>query len=74
VSEWISVKDQMPHVDPGDFERSDEVLICTDGGVIAIATLEHGQGEAFWSSDNLNGPTDLNEVTHWMPMPEPPKP
>ena len=60
VQEWISVEDELP-------EDQEEVLVCTrskngirniDKGYMAIDRFIH-RGRA--------------EVTHWMPMPNPPK-
>ena len=60
VQEWISVKDRLP-------EDQEEVLVCTrskngirniDKGYMAIDRFIH---------------RGRDEVTHWMPMPNPPK-
>lgn len=60
VPQWISIKDRLP-------EDQEEVLVCTrskngvrniDKGYMAIDRFIH-RGRA--------------EVTHWMPLPEPPK-
>ena len=60
VQEWISVKDRLP-------EDQEEGLVCTrskngvrniDKGYMAIDRFIH-RGRA--------------EVTHWMPLPQPPK-
>lgn len=65
--EWISVKDRLP-------EDSDEFLcyvsILDDMGVKVydIRILEYFSGAKIWSCDGT-----IAIVTHWMPLPEPPK-
>ena len=55
---WISVKDKLP-------EPLEDVLVChTCGKVTCSYKLYAGD----WSLESLYGP-----VTHWMPLPEPPK-
>lgn len=57
---WISVKDRLP--------RCGESVIVTDGVFV---------GEAFWGISGKwvrNGIGWIaSEITHWMPMPTPPK-
>lgn len=57
---WISVKDSLPEYTPM------VLAMCTDGYELAYYGM-YGQG---WS--NTLGTEHLN-VTHWMPLPEPPK-
>ena len=54
---WIPVSERLP-------ETIDFVL-CTDGGCVDIGFCN---GRGCWHCDPLD-----NYVTHWMPLPEPPK-
>ena len=64
VQEWISVTERLP-------EKGEEVLV--------FDTRENWTGFAWlrpdetWTALGFDFPFDLGEVTHWMPLPEPPK-
>ena len=64
VQEWISVRDRLP-------EKGEEVLV--------FDTRENWTGFAWlrpdetWTALGFDFPFDLGEVTHWMPIPQPPK-
>lgn len=57
--EWISVKDELP--------ETPRVIVCYRFGVGEAIFL---QG-TFYKTDYK---TVYPDVTHWMPLPEPPKP
>lgn len=61
MAEWISVKDRLP-------ETFTEVFVYTDryGGRLEMAHI----GVQGWIQ---NGAILIPNVTHWMPLPEPPK-
>ena len=63
MSEWISVKDKMP-------EDGIRVLTYADNSAMFVASRDDGwyvdTGEYYYSSP-------LTNITHWMPLPEPPK-
>ena len=66
--EWISVKDRLPELDEpvlvfskGDYKLS---ALCKE-----IPTFE----ETFKAFDYWEDIDELHHVTHWMPLPEPPK-
>lgn len=61
VQEWISVKDRLP-------EDNKEVLIYC-GSYHELGWYESNNKS--WRSDFLGCCTD--DVTHWIPLPEPPK-
>ena len=64
VQEWIPVTERLP-------EKGQEVLV--------FDTRENWTGFAWlrpdetWTSLGFDFPFDLGEVTHWMPLPKPPK-
>lgn len=68
-SPWISVKERLPD--------KDTKVIIVDNGDVSVVTYGHGRAHDEWW-DELNtdmdaSPTDCGNVTHWMPLPEPPK-
>ncbi len=62
MSEWISVEDRLPETTMGWSAK--DVLCCCDYS-IQVGRTHHGK----WINIH-NGPI---KVTHWMPLPEPPK-
>lgn len=62
VQEWISVKDRLPE------NVKEGLLIALRWGEVDIGWCEDGR----WSSQFVNEYED-GEVTHWMPLPRPPK-
>lgn len=59
---WIPVSERLPEVDKeyGDVD----VLVYTDEGIIEATTYDKDDGWGLW--------VEAGEVTHWMPLPEPP--
>lgn len=68
-SAWISVLDAMP-----DYEKGDFVLVVTKWGEMAVACLDWEQGHQpdFWHVVH-DKRYDMQDVTHWMPLPPAPK-
>lgn len=75
--EWISVNDRLPGLING--RASDVVLVAkrfrsatTNRLTVAMAWLQQmPDGSLIWNDTRLNFPPP--EVTHWMPLPEPPE-
>ena len=72
VQKWISVEERLPEEikrDDAEVSSSDLVIVavCDDMDNIFVADDIVCAGE--W----VNYPAPLFEVTHWMPLPEPPK-
>jgi predicted RNA-binding Zn-ribbon protein involved in translation (DUF1610 family) len=77
-SRWIPVSERLP-------EEYETVLVATDGSVsageIRLPDSECGMDEPWWMvfkdkrdrSAAWAGLVALNDVTHWMPLPEPPE-
>ena len=74
IQEWISVKDRLP-----DNKEYDWVLaqVVEDNGFMHIPTvMEYRQSRNDWFEETYGWLSDHNgafTVTHWMPLPEPPK-
>lgn len=62
MNEWISVKDRLP-------EFLDEVLLFTSAGNIYIGMFYEKHENYTVAGDSYGF---LYDVTHWMPLPEPP--
>ena len=64
MQEWISVKDRLP-------EQGQQVLIYSryDFCEVALYIGIPGKWRVTWNHDML----DADSVTHWMPLPQPPK-
>jgi hypothetical protein len=60
--EWISVKDRLP-------EKEDDVLAYEFRGDISISYISGND----WRNLESGWILDESHVTHWMPLPEPPK-
>ena len=65
ANKWVSVEERLPDIDA-------EVLIYTDEGLYDVA--QYSGGERFWTLErNPVCWVTASGVTHWMPLPEPPK-
>ena len=75
VQEWISVKDRLPDKDGCYIVTAcDEGCSCSDGiwYDTVVIEAEYYKGEWSWNENGTEYDiTDL--VTHWQPMPNPPK-
>lgn len=63
---WVSVRDGFP-------EEGEKVLFCFKSGY--IGTADHKEGGFYYSEDEKEEKYTLRyaNVTHWQPLPEPPK-
>ena len=74
--EWISVEDRLPENDHGKHwkERQHYLVITEPSGLMRVARF--GNKEFPWwidSHDTVMTSANYAKVTHWMPLPEPPK-
>ena len=65
---WISVKDRLP-------ENEQYVLLWTKTGVMTYAQYLNDEPHRPWITYDEDGSIRVwdNVVTHWLPLPEPPK-
>lgn len=72
---WIPVSERMP-------EEDEEVLVFDGAGCSVMALVNrdktdvwHWDGSYYMEWQNFNGTihADISDVTHWMPLPAPPK-
>lgn len=63
--EWISVEDRLP-------EKSGYYLIFADIDYMGVV-LYSAKHKAFNAWDGFDNARHSIDVTHWMPVPEPPK-
>ena len=68
VGGWISVKDRLP-------ENEQYVMLWTKTGVMKYAKYLNDEPHRPWITYDEDGSIRAwdNVVTHWMPLPEPPK-
>ena len=76
VQEWISVEDRLPEQPPNRVDAQGRSWFTQDidcivyDGKIVFAAHYCFQNKCFWYADTLH---PLNNITHWMPLPQPPK-
>lgn len=67
-TEWISVKDRMPE------DNVPVLLVWTNGRVTSVIPGWHVSIKGLGNDWNTScGLRPEEEITHWMPLPEPPK-
>lgn len=73
MPEWIATTERLPDErvrNSRDFRSKPYVLICDSRNRMSVAyPLEYSSGQVTWVSAKPVG----NEITHWMPLPEPPQ-
>jgi hypothetical protein len=65
AQQWISAKDRLPE------NEQDVLAYLDDGEETRIAPCNYANGG--WFDCMMNCVVVLRHVTHWMPLPEPPK-
>lgn len=66
-SKWIPVTERLP-------EKDADVLCCRGNHIGALRDVYTYKGDGKWEdSYGFWNYTDIEGITHWMPLPEPPK-
>lgn len=74
--EWISVEERLPENDYDKHwkDRKRYLVFNEPCGIMFVATYGYKEHDWWVNGDHLVlGKWNYREVTHWMPMPEPPK-
>ena len=64
VQEWVDVKDRLPE------ESGMYIVTANDGHAQRVSFVQWQKKNRMW---NLTGARSYWRITHWMPMPQPPK-
>ena len=64
AQEWVSVKDRLPE------ESGIYIVTANDGHAQRVSFVQWQKKNRMW---NLTGARSYWRVTHWQPMPQPPK-
>ena len=62
--EWINVNDRLP-------SNTNDVLVINDDGRMAVSCYFLAKDIYVW--ERRDDQIGLGNVTHWMPLPQPPK-
>ena len=81
VNEWISVKDRLPDKDgaylvfeKGSYGNQIRTLrFAKDGRKVDKYDFHRGWKNVWYRYDSEWGHITIDSVTHWMPLPQPPK-
>lgn len=81
--EWISVKDRLPKpydfvlvfADPKGSNEPTPISLARllPGGTLWQFLSEYGDGSGVGVYQDLEWPAEKEDITHWMPLPKPPK-
>ena len=66
MNEWISVKNKLPNAEYGE---SKDVLTINSMGVMRVMNFDGG----CWCYQTMEPYASAFKITHWMPLPQPPK-
>ena len=70
---WISIKDRLPERIGLDDDMTEYVLVCETAPSGNKYVSVCGYEATGWSDWDNFGTINPKNITHWMPLPEPPK-
>lgn len=74
--DWINVKDRLPQMKEGSLVGEDKITQRVSDPVLAYVSNGDIEIACYWEKDgfcNAKYGEYLNNVTYWMPLPEPPE-
>lgn len=76
-SEWISVEERLPEDVYGNIRKKITVLVCSESRKVSTASRQRkfkfNSTKCEWEELDIFEWSGSKKVTHWMPLPEPPK-
>lgn len=67
---WVSVDDELPVINKKYFVSED--VLGFDGEMYYVCWVDsYNEGGIYWKTRNVNG--NYLNITHWQPLPNPPK-
>ena len=66
---WISVEDELPPKE-SEYDDNSIVVLATDGNGVYKGLYQSDEYSSGWFTSDL---WELDNITHWMPLPQPPK-
>ena len=73
VPQWIPVSEKLPEIDEKHHCSKDVLAYLKDGGMCFTALEENILGQAWFECERHPVVEEEMIVTHWMPLPSPPK-
>lgn len=73
MSEWISVEDRLPLIPDSTKGSFHSVLVIVTDGIRVDCVDFQASRRNQWAAWSIYGAIGPSEITHWMPLPEPPK-
>lgn len=67
ILEWINIEDRKPSGDDID------ILVVSDGEVCFCHHGVDSWGRDYYETPDVYESEDIKNITHWMPLPDPPQ-
>ena len=71
--EWISVKDRLPEFPKDPYNGFSERVLAFDGSVMKVVSLFKSNSRLGLLGYNTQQADYMHNITHWLPLPSPPK-
>lgn len=71
VDRWINAQTNPPIATDG--KTSDYVLVLRESGYQCVCYYVYDDDGNYWMTEDEKSMYEIDEVTHWQPLPEPPK-
>lgn len=73
AAKWVSVDDRLPIENVDGTAYATKTVLATDGEYVHEMLFAAGIAPKPWSEWSAYGDIEPSRITHWMPLPSPPK-